>query len=241
MSLNHDDQTIINEVQNHYKDNDSPYYLAELGLFFRSSGLIVPSGVRFKDYLKSRFHGRLVVIQDEKNPARIAIALPEKESHVRQQLADAGLGITDDSTVNYARLPVALIAAFCKIPPLGSRVYFRVEKPFRYETRVDEPAGNYVEIDERFRPSALAGRSVHELSENDRQTIFESIGNWAEANSVDLRNLYFDRTSLSVGQPGTTSPNLGNALQRLIEAQEQDVKRRIRIPGDIAIKLMELP
>lgn len=241
MVLNDEDQTIIDEVQNHYNGSDSPYYLAELGMFFRSKGLVVPSGVRFKDYLRSRFHGRLIVIQDEENPARIAIAPPEKEPHVRQQFAGVGLGMANDSTVNFARLPIALIAAFCKVPPLGSRIYFRFEKPFRYETRLEEPAGNYVEIDEKFRPSTLAGRSVRELSENDRQTIFENIGHWAEANSVDLRNLYFDRKSLSARQSGTISPNVGNALQRLVEAQEQDMKRRIRIPGDIAVKLMELP
>ena len=64
------DQVIIEAVQNHYKEKDSPYYLAELGEFFRSQDISIPDGVRFKDYLKSRFHGSLVVVQDANYPAK---------------------------------------------------------------------------------------------------------------------------------------------------------------------------
>ena len=78
------DQLIIRAIQDHYGEHETPYYLAELGKFFRSHNIEIPNGVRFKDYLIGRFHGRLSVIQDDDNPARIAISLPEHEPKVRQ-------------------------------------------------------------------------------------------------------------------------------------------------------------
>lgn len=40
------EQLVIDEVQKHYKNRQSPYYLAELGKFFRTQKIEVPVGVR---------------------------------------------------------------------------------------------------------------------------------------------------------------------------------------------------
>ena len=235
------DQLVLEAVQEHYHEYEAPYYLAELGKFFRSQNIDIPEGVRFKDYLKSRFHGRLVVVQDTDEPAKIAIAPPEREQRVLQQLTSESSATPDDSAIDHARLPFALIAAFCKVPLPGDRVYFRVTKPFRYETWSQAPDGNYVEIDERFRPPSLAGKSVHELSYSEKQTIHEQIDRWAAANSIDQRDLYYDSKVNSTRLSSLPEGARENALQRLISAQEPELQRRIRIPGDIASALMRLP
>ena len=241
MSSENTDQEIIETVQNHYRDHDSPYYLSELGALFHLRNIDVPLGLRFKDYLAGRFHGTLVVVQDAETPAKIAIAPIEKEEIVRQQLSGVGSSRTDDSTIEYPRLPLALIAAFCKDPLPGERIYFRTAEPFRYETRVESPAGNYVEIDEQFRPRSLAGKSVHQLSPSEKQTIYSCIDAWAAMKSINVRNFYHDRRVGSAGQAGAVSGGMNNALQRLIDAQEPGMKARIRIPGDIVSTLMRLP
>ena len=87
MSLKDSDELVLNAVEERYESNDTPYYLAALGALFRSENIEIPSGVRFKDYLKSRYDGRLVVVQDEDSPARIAIAPPEKVDSVRRRLS----------------------------------------------------------------------------------------------------------------------------------------------------------
>ena len=245
MSLRDTDELVIEAVEKHYENNDVPYYLAELGLLFRSENIEIPSGVRFKDYLKSRYAGRLVVVQDEESPAKIAIAPPEKATNVQRQLSGQYLDARDnsgDSNIDYVRLPFALVAAFCKNPLPGTRLYFRTARPFRYETRAQPPEDDtFIEIEDRFRPLSLAGRLVREISYSDRQMIYTHIKKWADEKSVDLRAIYYDRGSKPASNTATPFEVKDNALQRLIDAQEPEIRRRIRIPGDIANALMGLP
>ncbi len=234
------DQLVIKAVENHYQEEDSPYYLAELGKLFREKDIDIPEGVRFKDYLRSRFHGSLVIVQDDHTPARIAVATLDKEASVRQQLSGQLPPVPGDSGLDHMRFPFSLIAAFCKIPLPNTQVYFRITRPFRYVTFMDAPDdNNYVAIDDKFRPPKLAGKSVHGLSDSDKGLLYKCIEEWAEANSVDLRQLYYDRAALPAvarAQSGTRR----NALQRLIDAQDPDLKGRIKIPGDIASVLMDV-
>ena len=239
MSLSDTDQLVMDQVEKHYENSDSPYYLAELGLFFRSQNIEVPEGVQFKDYLKIRFNQRLIVVQDEKAPAKIAIATPEKAEIVERQLAGVGSDLPGSSRIDYARLPFSLVAAFCKIPQPGNRLYFRIRRPFQYRTSPDRPDDNYVEIEDQFRPTNLAGTAVREISLEAKRTIYQHIERWAEAHSIDLRTMYFDLGTNLGGQYSRKADD--NALQRLIDAQEPEMRNRIRIPGDIASTLMGLP
>lgn len=238
MSTRDEDQVIIDAVQSHYSESDAPFFLAELGVLFRSEEIAIPAGVRFKDYLKSRFHGHLVVVQDTENPARIAIAPLEKEEVVQKQLSTQISEEISESPVDHSRLPFALVAAFCKIPPLGTQVYFRTTQPFKYETKPQAPSDDYTEIDAQFRPESLAGRSVYQLSYTDKQTIYKSIEKWAAGKGVDLRGLYIDPIPRPTERQMIHVARAGNALQRLIDAQEPELRSRIRIPGDIASTLM---
>ena len=241
MSSRDTDQLVVEAVENHYSKQNTPLYLAELGKFFRSENIEIPPGVRFKDYLKIRFHGRLIVVQDEDHPAKIAIAPPERQTIVLQQMSRQPSDTPDDSDFDYARLPLALVAAFCKIPLPNTQVYFRITRPFRYETHMRAPDSNYIEIEEQFRPSTLAGKSVHELSYVEKRTIYKLIEEWAKATSVDLQDLYFDLGVKQAKPKGGSGSSEGNALQRLINAQEPELRGRFRIPGDIASTLMQLP
>ena len=235
------DQLIIDAVTNHYATQNTPFYLAELGKFFHSNDITIPNGIRFKDYLKSRFHGRLLVVQDTEDPARIAIVPPEHEQQVLQQLSGHTSDLVDDSRIDHTRLPFALIAAFCKIPLPGTRVYFHITPPFRYETHMQAPDDSYVEIDERFRLKPFQGESVHALSSTDKQELYHQIEKWANDKPLDLRDFYY----VSSMKPTTRSKQPveleDNALKRLLNAQEPELRRRLRIPGDIADTLMRLP
>ena len=235
------DTLVVKAVEDHYAESNSPLYLAELGNVFRNSGIEIPSGVRFKDYLISRFHNSFSVIQDPDIPARIAIALPGNESLIRRQLAGHGMDLGTDSKIDFSRLPVALLAAFCKVPLPNTQVYFRTTKPLRYETLLRPPDSSYLEIDNEFRPLSLAGKSVYELSLSEKQTIHSCVAKWADAKSIDLRSLYYDGGHARHGRKGQDREASHNALQRLINAQEPEMRLHIKIPGDIASTLMRLP
>ena len=241
MSLQDTDLQIIKAVTDHYETHESPYYLAELGKFFRDNHIPVPEGVRFKDYLKSRFHERLIIVQDEENPARIAIAPPENKEAVLQQLSGQSSVALDDSHIDYTRLPFALIAAFCRIPLPDTQVYFRTIPPFRYQVQKKAPEDGYIEIGEKFRLTSFAGKSVYELSPSDKRSIFQQIEKWAEEKSLDLRDFYYDSGSRSIVREKVLVETGDNALQRLLNAQNHELRRRLQIPGDIADVLMRLP
>ena len=240
MSTQDSDELITHEVNNHYENTDAPYYLAELGKFFREKEIELPEGVRFKDFLRSRFYDSLVVLQDTRNPARIAIAPPEKQDLVLRQLKGESPGALDSGEVEVARLPLALFAGFCKMPLPGDRVYFRTIRPFRYVSVLEAPDDSYVENDEQFRPSSFAGRSVHSLSDADKEEVYGYIRMWADGKSIDLQTLYYDR-GVTSAKPTVPGALITNALQRLIDAQERGLSDKLRIPADIASILMRLP
>ena len=241
MSSDNQDQLVIEEVRRHYRDSQTPYYLAELGGFFRKNDIGVPPGVRFKDYLKNRFVDELFVIQDSEVPAKIAVATSEVEDSVRQQLADRPTGASLGATIDFGRLPFSLTSAFCARRTLDSQVYFRTARPFRYVVSSTAPDDTYVLIDEDFRPSHLEGSAPQNLSAEDKRKIYESIEKWAGAKNIDLRAIYFDTRSGSFGRDSMVSATPSNALQRLVEAQATELRRKITIPGDIAVALMRLP
>ena len=240
MSSVNQDQLVVEEVRRHYRESQTPYYLAELGVFFRKNNIDVPSGVRFKDYLKSRFVDHLSVIQDSEVPAKIAVATPEVQDDVRQQLADRLTDASLGATIDLERLPFSLISAFCARRTSGSQVYFRTVRPFRYVVGSTAPDNTYVLIDEGFRPSHLEGSFFQNLSAEDKRSIYESIEKWAIAKNIDLRTIYFDTKSGSFGQESLVSTTSSNALQRLVAAQVPELRRKITIPGDIAVALMRL-
>ena len=241
MSSDNQDQLVIEEVRRHYRNSQTPYYLAKLGVFFRENNIDVPTGVRVKDYLKNHFVDQLCVIQDSEVPAKIAVATREVEDSVRQQLADRSTEASIGAPIDFGRLPFSLISAFCVLRPSGSQVYFRTVRPFRYVVSPTAPDNPYVLIDENFRPSNLAGSFFQNLSAEDKRTIYASIEGWAAAKNIDLLTLYFDTRSGSFGREPMASTTSSNALHRLVEAQVPELRRKITIPGDIAVALMHLP
>ena len=150
------DQLVVETIEKHYEEKDSPYYLAELGTFFREHGIEIPEGIRFKDYLTSRYHGRLVIVQDDLTPARIAVATMENVDKVRRQLSNQAAPLPDGSELDHSRLPFSLIAAFCKIPLPNTKVYYRIVKPFRYETLMQSPGDDYVVIEDEISAASIS-------------------------------------------------------------------------------------
>ena len=218
------EQLVLNEIRRHYGERALPYYLADLGQFFRSKELVPPPGTRFKDFLSEKFQDRLVVVQDPTVPARIAIALPDNREQVRQQLAGRFPFTPGRPPIEVNRLPFSLIAAFYQKPGSGNHVYYRTVRPCRYAIGPAAPDDSYVEVDEQFRQSIPTGMYVHALSNEVKQEIYRCIGEWVEAKGIDLETIY-------VYEKGTTSSSsinrrmpVSNALLRWTRKTGQLVK-----------------
>ena len=233
-------KVVLNEVQRHYQERSEPYYLAALGQFFRSKNVAVPAGKRFKDFLSETFRGRIEIVQDPLVPARIAIALPESREQVQQQLAGRMLTTPESPPIEVNRLPFSLIAAFYQQPESGNRVYYHTARPFRYVVALVPPDESFIEVDERFRQPLPVGMSIREISGDAKQEAYRRILEWAATKEIDLKTIYV-RGEGRVPNGGTRrAPSISNALQRLIEAQEPGIRKRIQVPGDIALALMRM-
>ena len=234
------EQLVINEIRRHYKERTQPYYLAELGKFVRSEGIEVPAGKRFKHFLSENFRSDLVIVQDPAVPAKIAVALLDNSEQVQQQLAGRFLSALGRPPFEVKRLPFSLIAAFCQNPGPGDRVYYRTVRPCRYAIGSAAPDDSYVEIGEQFRQSVPEGTSVHALSSGVKQEVYRRIDEWAAAQNINLETIYVGERERSPSSGTNRGIPISNALQRLIEAQDAELRKRIQIPSDIALALMRL-
>ena len=233
-------QVVVDEVRRHYDEQEQPYYLAELGQFFRSKGIEIPPGQRFKNFLAESFQGRLVVVQDPAVPAKIAISLPDKGDQVQERLAGK-LSLTPGRPpIEVNRLPFSLIVAFCQVPSSDLRVFYRTIRPCRYVVSSVAPDNSYIEIGENFRKALPPRVSIHELSNGVKQDIFRRIDEWTAGHNVNLESIYVEASGRSPILGIKNRIPISNALQRLIEAQEPELRQRIQIPGDIALVLMHV-
>ena len=234
------EKIITSEVERHYREDDRPYYLAELGTFLSERNVKIPAGIQLKEFLKKKLAGQVEIVQNQMVPGRIAVTTPDKRERVAEQIAMHYRLATPQGTIDYRQLPFSLVAAFCKVPDEGKRLFFRTAWPFRYETTAEAPNDTYVEIEGTFQPPSLQGTNVHALSDNDKITIFQHIVKWATAKSIDLRSLYAGETTLRPNAAISREAPL-NALQRLLNVQDPGMESKLRIPLDIAALLARLP
>jgi hypothetical protein len=233
-------RSITSEVERHYRENDRPYYLAELGTFLRKQNIKIPAGIQLKEFLKKELAGQVDIVQNQTVPGRIAVTTPNKRERVAEQIAVHYRLATPQGMIDYRQLPFSLVAAFCKVPDEGRRLFFHTAWPFRYETKAEAPNDTYVEIERTFQPSSLQGANVHTLSDKDKSIILQRIIEWARAKSIDLRSLCAGEATLRPDAAiSREAPR--NALQRLLTVQDPGMESKLRIPLDIAALLARLP
>jgi hypothetical protein len=235
-------EKIYREVKEHYDGSSHPYYLSRVGTFMAENKISKAPSVSLKDYLSEIFKERLPIVQDPTVPARVAITTPETKEQVTAQIvgkSQAALGISE---VDHRRLPFALLAAFCKPLTEGKRLFFRTAQPFRYHADFERPADpTYIEIDPDFLIPSLWGKDAKSLSEEERVEINRKIGEWSRNKSINLQSLYVKQGDRDLAPRGQRTLSSDNALQRLIAAQDPELRDRIRIPLDIADALMRIP
>ena len=206
----------------------------------RTAEITVPPGQRFKNFLSETFQDSLVVVQDPTVRAKIAIALPEGSEQVRQQLSETNPSMPGGAQIAFSRLPFSLILAFCQTPDSGNRVYYRIVWPYRYVVGPAAPNGPYREIGEQFRRPIPEGASVRELSNSVKQEIYLRISKWAAEEEINLETLCIvERGHAPLPVHRQANPP-SNALRRLIESQDLELRKRFHIPSDVALALMDM-
>ena len=237
-----EDDPIVKEVVRHYSESEKPYHLAELGVFLNHEKIPMPDGIKLKDFLQKTYPSKLEIIQDPNTPARIAVALPSNNEKIRSKILGDEFSFGLDG-FDARRLPFSLIAAFCRVPPVGKHLYYRIIPPFHYivaETpRGDQ--GEYLLIDDSSPPAQVRGVDPYALSPEDLHGVYAKIVEWAQSKGIDPRSLRVSEEKTHLDMSPTSGGAGSNALQRLIEAQEPNLRSQIRVPMDIIAALIRLP
>ena len=224
-------QAISSIVRQHYESSSSPLLLASLGSTLRKSGFWPEKGLptkNLREFIERGGDSNLHIIRDPNSHARIAVSDEDHVSQVKQQLAQR---LKVDSRLDLAKIPRSVLLAFCVNQEPDRPVFLRKTPPhfFLLQAPSVQEASSFWEISPEFRIPNLRLTDSSKLSDLDRTKLEERILSWSADVGVPLSDL----------QTYRASSRSGTALQRLIDAQSEEIKKKLLIPADIAILLSE--
>lgn len=228
-------QVIVEEVRRHYEQpTERPYFLADLGNFVRGKALVLSPEHSLANYIKRHLGGDLTIVRNPYVPARVAVALMANKDTVRRLVQQSPTKGGDSN-----KIPFSLVAAFCR--SAEKPVFFSIRPPFRYVESETSPGEQFVEIEPAYRRYNESIDS-RRLTEDQREEIYRRIADWAKAKHVDLRRLHVASEAPASAARAASAPRAASVestfLQRLIDAQDPDLKARFRIPLDIVELLL---
>ncbi|MDO8410659.1 MAG: hypothetical protein Q7S93_11440 [Phenylobacterium sp.] len=219
---------IRKRVARHYKEPSDAMLLSALGKELVSAGLWPIEGER-RPLAKvvEEVAPELIIRADPQVKAFVVIAPEGREDIVEAAFAKR----RDDQLVK--RLPRPILLAFCA--DTEKPVSVRTSPPYRYLVGHHDENGAVL-VEPEFR---LPGTYIDD-GRNLPPELLGKIKAWAEAHKLDLTAL------TNPSPPPTTKPQdnkpIGdNALERLHDAQPEDVRGRLVVPLDIALALSRLP
>lgn len=215
-------EAIRSAVTDHYQRSDRPLFLASLGQMVSP-----PRDVSLRRVVEELLSSEFVIVTDPRIPTRTVIAPRDRAASVQNALVD----LAPRGRPALGAYPRPLLHAFAKAPE-GRRVFYRFSPP-RYEVTDSPPGPSFVEIAASYRKALPQFQRLEDLSREDQQQLEANIARWTAEQSIPLQQLRHSATAL-----GATPTEGSNALQRLLDAQSQEILERLIIPGDIAALLM---
>lgn len=230
-------EQILKEITDHYKGNDKPLFLSSLGSFISEQNIDISPATSLQQFVALTFGDTVKIVQHPEIKARIAVSTPEAEKRVLEQIYPSKTdSLSDDIYIK--KLPFSLFVAFCVTPNEGKHLYYRIKPKFLYFfSDKEEPGDSCVEITQDDQPLDYRSISGKELSDSQKLTILPFIKKWAKANNIELQNIVIEPRKSRHSNIGVDEDN---ALFRLLNAQDEDIRNRINIPADIAMTLMKL-
>jgi hypothetical protein len=221
-------EEIRKRVARHYSESADALLLSKLGKDLVASGIWPIEGER---------RGLTEVI-DKETPELLLRADPQVKAFIviapegREDIVTAAFAKRrDDQLVK--RLPRPILLAFCA--DTDRPVSIRTSPPYQYRIGPSEEEG-FVPVEPKFR---MAGVYIDE-SRNLPPELLGKIKDWAESHKLDLTAL-INPSPPPKSTPQDAKPRGLNALQRLHDAQPEDVRGRLVVPLDIALSLSRLP
>jgi hypothetical protein len=234
---------IIERIRTHYENSSEPLLLSQFGKSLRVEGLWpVESETRsLREVIESQ-RPEVDVIRD---PTALAFAVVVTKG--KESIAHEIIKARHDNAL-LINLPRSVILAFVARKPDGLNMFLQTKNPFKYLISVSPDGEDYVLVDEEFRIRTVYFEKLSELPKEQADQLSDNIRKWAARHSISLDTFYSKdvRTERPpsnrfVGQASHQPINTRSALERLRAAQPPDIRDRIVVPIDIALKLSQLP
>ena len=225
-------EAIKKKVSEHYRMNaDELLLLSELGNKLRVENQWPILGENRSLLTIAKEIDGVHVILDENMPTFVAI-IPSEKEHDKEKIM----------TIWHSRcflrgLPKALLDSFTKNLDQNQDIFFNAEPNPGYRAG-GEVNGNEIIVDQDLRMPGIDAANISKISSQNVKKLEANIREWSERHHVIL-----DELKLNYQDPKfSLSDRIGNtALERLRNAQSNDVAKRFVIPIDIAVLLSRAP
>lgn len=213
------------EISSHYARSKEPLLLSNVGFALVKKELRLPGGTQLRKFLEDNLGDRVRLERSPNEPTVFVVALRDGTT------ADETKPPAETSLVGLAPRP--LLLAFYVNVPEGESVYYCPPRS-RYSVGVAAPDESYIEVEAEFRIPGHRFEHVDALDAESRRQLEENIRSWT------IRHGIKPETIKRHPAWRRSTPDASNALQRLLQAQTEDVRRQLLIPGDIADRLMRI-
>lgn len=223
---------LVAKVGEYYSTSDEPLLLSRLGQKIHPDlrRQLVQEHGTLGAAIRAAGDDKLLVLCPVPSSGKEIVTTPERSgSAVMRTLETDARNTAHVET--FDRLPTPVRVAFCAAVSDDQQIVLRSSPPFRYERcpKHSSPPPGFVAIEDEFRHPNL---DVSEATRAQKAALWKSIDAWAARHGVNLE-------AASVTNPSATGGAVGvSALARFLDAQEPDILRRLRLPGDVARLLL---
>ncbi|WP_297104310.1 hypothetical protein [uncultured Devosia sp.] len=218
---------LVDVATTYYETTDAPLLMSKFGQTHRELRAELVQRFGSLSNAVRAVGNRLEVIKISGLVGQEAIAPVDRVKRVTEELAQRSTG-RQLAASSFLRLPFPLRVAFCVKTEQGEKVAVSTEPPYRYLKLEPEQAIPFgmVLLDEKYRHPGLR---LENASDGELQALWANYSLWA--NEVNFA---------PSGSP-TQSTHQANALTRLMGAQDEAMKSKIKIPLDIIEILLKHP
>ena len=206
-------------------------HLAELGNLLRAAGVELPSGMRLRDVIEHHCLDHLKLLQHPDLPL-VWVAVPADRDEPTDLPVPPSRRLPDEHSF-LAEIHHNFLVAFCKTIDVGQNVYVRPRAPVRFFVSDGNPPPGYIEVPASLRLPGVIVSNLRAMPEDERTALASRVRRFMEQHEI-TETAIAKRSAL---EEAPRAEVRRSALERLVMAQTESVRRQLVIPAEIAVLL----
>lgn len=220
-------------VRDHYRTPDARLLLlSNLGAQLIEAGLWPPPNEKRTLHEAVEATPAISVVRDPEAASFIGVVPRGEEQRAFDAMTER------KKRVFLRKLPRALLLAFAVELAEGQKIFLRLKPKPLFSVGTEAPDDDYLEVEPDLRIPGLAVSDAAKMAAADAARLEQAIRAWCARHGLDPDDL--PRRPSADSTPAIQPKGL-NALERLYEAQDADVAKRLAVPIDIALALSRMP